>query len=189
MLLWGQCGESYSTKQIDKRKLLLPARETSWKDSFSAWFCNKTSWLALELFSILTVCPRTGFFSSPPGAMAGLPALPHMPCCPASWLQFKNLYNSGGYWGAFPHFQQHKLSRRSPSHADRCRWGEGLWVPMQVPTELHVEVSCMDGWMDWFASWSLNFDNVMFTATNFQAKKWDYFYITLWLTLHQHRHA
>ena len=170
----------------------------SQKDSISAWFYNKTLRFVLELFSTITARPSTGFSSSPPGAVAGFPALPHMPCCPAqshepaSWLQFKNLYNSEDCWGASTHFHWHKLRRSSPSHVGQCRCGEGLWVPMKALIEFHVEVSCMDGWMDgwmdWLASWTLNGDNVMFTATNFRAKKQDYFYITLWLTLHQHRH-
>lgn len=77
----------------------------------------------------------------------------------------------------------------APLQAGQCLWGDGLPGPLQATTELHVEVSCMERWMDWLASWMLNCDNVMFTATNFQAKKQDYCGVTLWLTLHQHRHT
>lgn len=85
------CGDVI--QQIDKQ-VILP-QETSRKDSLSAWFSNKTSWLVLELLSLLSAHLITGFSFSPPGAVAGLLALPHMPHCsaqshsPAPWFQLK----------------------------------------------------------------------------------------------------
>lgn len=116
------CYRGVVIQQIDKQ-VTLP-QETSRKDSPPAWFSNKTSWLVLELFSVLSVRPRRGFSSSPPGAVAGLLALPHVLCCsaqsygPAPWLQLKKLCRSEDCWGAFTHFQQHELSKAAPLQAN-----------------------------------------------------------------------
>lgn len=77
------CGDVI--QQIEKQ-VTLP-QETARKDSLSAWFSNKTSWLVLELFSILSAHPsyRILFFPTWCCSRAPWPPTHAMLLCTKKW--------------------------------------------------------------------------------------------------------